>query len=138
MPKPTLARVSLKSISEAGARGQLDELETAVRSGAGVDIQKKETDQGFDTRKVIQYARLLMPPEVSGNSSVAEMLRAYKNPEQCLTDFSRWFDNRKTDPNRVYLTGLSMGGMGTWSMAVTYPERWAAIAPAPTRCSSPT
>lgn len=35
----------------------------------------------------------------------------------------------KTDPKRVYLTGLSMGGFGTWSLANEYPEKWAAIAP---------
>ncbi|HEV3385075.1 MAG TPA: dienelactone hydrolase family protein [Gemmata sp.] len=35
----------------------------------------------------------------------------------------------KTDPRRVYLTGLSMGGSGTWSLAAEYPYRWAAIAP---------
>jgi predicted peptidase len=37
--------------------------------------------------------------------------------------------NYKTDKKRVYLTGLSMGGFGTWSLAAAYPERWAAIAP---------
>lgn len=31
--------------------------------------------------------------------------------------------------DRVYLTGLSMGGYGTWSIAAGYPERFAAIAP---------
>jgi predicted peptidase len=35
----------------------------------------------------------------------------------------------KTDKKRVYLTGLSMGGFGTWSMAAAHPSRWAAIAP---------
>lgn len=35
----------------------------------------------------------------------------------------------KVDTNRVYLTGLSMGGYGTWSLGVKYPERFAAIAP---------
>jgi predicted peptidase len=35
----------------------------------------------------------------------------------------------KTDKHRVYLTGLSMGGFGTWSLAVKYPEKWAAIVP---------
>jgi predicted peptidase len=35
----------------------------------------------------------------------------------------------KTDKKRVYLTGLSMGGFGTWSLAAAYPDRWAAIAP---------
>ena len=33
------------------------------------------------------------------------------------------------DPARVYVTGLSMGGFGTWSLAARYPERFAAIAP---------
>ncbi|GAA5484614.1 dienelactone hydrolase family protein [Haloferula sargassicola] len=35
----------------------------------------------------------------------------------------------KTDPDRTYLTGLSMGGFGTWDTAMEYPDLWAAIAP---------
>ncbi len=35
----------------------------------------------------------------------------------------------KIDPKRIYLTGLSMGGYGTWATAIEYPERFAAIAP---------
>lgn len=35
----------------------------------------------------------------------------------------------KVDPERVYLTGLSMGGYGTWSLAVKHPGRFAAVAP---------
>jgi predicted peptidase len=37
--------------------------------------------------------------------------------------------NLKVDTRRIYLTGLSMGGGGTWFMAGRYPERFAAIAP---------
>jgi predicted peptidase len=33
------------------------------------------------------------------------------------------------DSNRVYLTGLSMGGHATWKWAVQRPDRFAAIAP---------
>jgi predicted peptidase len=33
------------------------------------------------------------------------------------------------DKERVYLTGLSMGGFGTWALASKYPDRFAAIAP---------
>lgn len=33
------------------------------------------------------------------------------------------------DANRVYLTGLSMGGYGTWYLAGKYPGKFAAIAP---------
>lgn len=38
-------------------------------------------------------------------------------------------DEYRVDPDRVYLTGLSMGGYGTWSWGVTRPDRFAAIAP---------
>jgi len=33
------------------------------------------------------------------------------------------------DDHRIYLTGLSRGGFGTWELAVNYPELFAAIAP---------
>jgi predicted peptidase len=33
------------------------------------------------------------------------------------------------DPARIYLTGLSMGGYGTWDLATRMPERFAAILP---------
>ncbi len=33
------------------------------------------------------------------------------------------------DPDRVYLTGFSMGGYGTWCVAMAHPDRFAAIAP---------
>jgi predicted peptidase len=33
------------------------------------------------------------------------------------------------DPKRIYLTGLSMGGFGTWATAAEYPAKFAAIAP---------
>jgi predicted peptidase len=35
----------------------------------------------------------------------------------------------KVDDKRLYLTGLSLGGMGTWSLAMAHPSKWAAIAP---------
>ena len=35
----------------------------------------------------------------------------------------------RTDPDRVYLTGLSLGGNGTWNLASKHPERFAAIVP---------
>jgi hypothetical protein len=35
----------------------------------------------------------------------------------------------RIDPDRVYVTGLSMGGKGTWLLAMEDPKRFAAIAP---------
>jgi len=33
------------------------------------------------------------------------------------------------DPARIYLTGMSMGGYGSWDLAVRMPERFAALVP---------
>ena len=35
----------------------------------------------------------------------------------------------RIDPDRVYVTGLSMGGFGTWEAAESFPDRIAAVAP---------
>lgn len=48
-----------------------------------------------------------------------------------------WFDTiyaeiseqHRIDPSRVYLTGMSLGGFGTWELANRYPHIFAAIAP---------
>jgi len=48
-----------------------------------------------------------------------------------------WFENLyneikakyRVDTNRVYLTGFSLGGSGTWYLAAKFPEKFAAIAP---------
>lgn len=40
----------------------------------------------------------------------------------------------KVDPDRIYLTGYSLGGTGTWQLASDHPERFAAIAPVCGRC----
>ena len=59
---------------------------------------------------------------------------------QCKTD--SWWDNPSLDalyadvlkqynidPQRIYLTGLSMGGYGTWDWAQNAPDKFAAIVP---------
>jgi predicted esterase len=43
-----------------------------------------------------------------------------------LQDIKRKY---RIDNDRVYLTGLSMGGFGTWALAMKYPDEFAAIAP---------
>lgn len=35
----------------------------------------------------------------------------------------------RVDKDRIYVTGLSMGGYGTWNLALASPDRFAAIAP---------
>lgn len=35
----------------------------------------------------------------------------------------------KIDPNRIYVTGLSSGGWAAWNLALSYPDKFAAILP---------
>jgi predicted peptidase len=35
----------------------------------------------------------------------------------------------KVDKDRIYLTGLSMGGYGSWTLAAAHPEKFAAVMP---------
>lgn len=53
----------------------------------------------------------------------------YWDAEELITIIDHISNNYQVDTNRVYLTGLSMGGCGTWDLATAYPERFAAIAP---------
>jgi predicted peptidase len=46
---------------------------------------------------------------------------------KAVTDYL--FKTLRIDPARVYLTGISMGGFGTWETAFEYPDTYAAIAP---------
>ncbi|HUT35109.1 MAG TPA: sugar-binding protein [Planctomycetota bacterium] len=38
-------------------------------------------------------------------------------------------DKYPIDPDRIYLTGLSMGGFGSWMLAMEHPDRFAAVVP---------
>jgi predicted peptidase len=49
--------------------------------------------------------------------------------DQLLPLLEEIMRTHKVDKSRVYLTGLSMGGYGTWSLGLTYPELFAAIVP---------
>jgi predicted peptidase len=49
--------------------------------------------------------------------------------DELLALLDRLTPQLKIDPDRVYVTGLSMGGFGAWELAMSAPERFAAIAP---------
>ncbi len=48
---------------------------------------------------------------------------------QALAALEKAIKEFKGDPDRIYLTGLSMGGYGTWTLAFRFPGRFAALAP---------
>jgi predicted esterase len=59
--------------------------------------------------------------ESAGYSGIAEadVLRAMDHVQKAY----------EVDPDRVHLTGLSMGGGGTWHLGLRYPDRFASISP---------
>ena len=50
-------------------------------------------------------------------------------PNDLILLLDELLKNYHIDPNRVYLTGLSMGGYGTWACIARHPKRFAAAAP---------
>jgi predicted peptidase len=58
-------------------------------------------------------------------------------PENTYWSQINWFDSLyldltskyRIDEKRIYITGISMGGFGTWQAAMDYPDKIAAIVP---------
>lgn len=88
---------SVKSVSQAGARGYLTDLRASIEySLPGETLQMSETDTvGLNTQSVLQWARLLMPQKLSGASSPRNF--SYKQGGKCLVDFSDWASRGKAD-----------------------------------------
>ena len=54
---------------------------------------------------------------------------AFWDPAQLDLFLDHLLATYPVDPSRVYLTGLSMGGNGSWAWATRSPHRFAAVAP---------
>ncbi|MFO0799854.1 MAG: prolyl oligopeptidase family serine peptidase [Gemmataceae bacterium] len=100
----------LHGAGETKGRGGVPE-----KVGIGRAIKAQEKEFGFIT---------VIPQSQKGGwqAASAEGKRALAILDEVTKSY-------KTDSKRVYLTGLSMGGFGTWSIAAAHPDRWAAIAP---------
>jgi predicted esterase len=89
---------------------------------SGHDLQKVKAHgppELVEKGKVFPFI-IVSPQSDVPNGWDADML--YK----LLQDVKRKY---RTDNDRIYLTGLSMGGYGTWALAMKHPEEFAAIAP---------
>jgi len=54
----------------------------------------------------------------------------WRDQVEALDGLLREIEQRyRVDPDRIYLTGLSMGGYGAWDLATVYPDRFAAVVP---------
>lgn len=96
----------------AGERGTDGLLQTTVGLGPAIRGAPKR----FPAIVVFPQA----PPDSQWVGMPAEMALAAL--VQTMAEFH-------ADPDRVYLTGLSMGGHGTWYLAYRHPDRFAAVVP---------
>ena len=92
----------------AGDRGQ--DLEIVRRAGLPRQIEEGE-----------QFEFILLSPQCPANRNWS--------PELIVELIEHISGSLSVDRDRVYLTGLSMGGFGTWRTASYEPNRFAAIAP---------
>jgi predicted peptidase len=90
-------------------------------------------------RDVNRVKRAILPQIVEENPEFPFIVVSPQAPSQV----NGWYPSLKAieamldevqaahavDPDRVYLTGLSMGGYGAWALAMDDPDRFAAIAP---------
>jgi poly(3-hydroxybutyrate) depolymerase len=91
----------------AGARG--DDLNLVRRGGLPKEVERKKFDF------------ILVSPQCRKNSGWM--------PELVVGLTEQISSSLSVDRDRVYLTGYSMGGNGTWAAACYDPGRFAAIAP---------
>ncbi len=57
--------------------------------------------------------------------------------KQALLALDKSIREYNGNTKKIYLTGLSMGGYGTWNIATKYPEKFAAIVPVSARSRPP-
>jgi predicted peptidase len=94
-------------------------LHGAGESGSGLErIKKHGMPKVLETRRDLPF--IVVSPQSLGRGWNPEALNALL--DRIILDY-------RVDRDRVYLTGLSMGGYGTWALAAEHPERFAAIAP---------
>lgn len=58
-----------------------------------------------------------------------EQLRRTRSEQDVLNVLNLVRNEYSIDEKRIYLTGNSMGGNGTWWLSIKYPELWTAVVP---------
>lgn len=64
-----------------------------------------------------------------GNRYMDEVVKPSADVKMAIAVIEKVMKEYPVDPKRVYVTGLSQGGFGTWNMAIARPELFAAIVP---------
>ena len=82
-------------------------------------------DNGIVKREAEARGYLVVCPKGRGSASMY-MGEAERDVMDVIAAMRRDYN---VDADRIYLTGHSMGGFGTWSIAPKYPDMFAALAP---------
>jgi predicted peptidase len=103
---------------------------------SGTDVQRVAVN---GPPKLLRPGAALSPAEAAAAQILAENFIVVS--PQCSDEGVAWEDDQllalvddvlaryRVDPDRVYVTGLSMGGYGVWSLALRHADRFAAVAP---------
>ena len=96
----------------AGERGTDGLLQTTVGLGPAI------------RRDAARYPAIVVFPQAPADSQWVGT-----PAEVALAALRQTMEEFRGDPDRVYLTGLSMGGHGTWYLAYRHPQLFAAVVP---------
>ncbi|MFA0960565.1 Ig-like domain-containing protein [Roseivirga sp. BDSF3-8] len=114
--------IFLHGLGETG-NGSVNALQKILRAGPPKEIHREGSDMTF-TVNGKTHSFLVMSPQIGGGWWAEKDLDVF-------IDYV--VQNYRVDPERIYLTGLSLGGGGTWAYATgAYNKddnRFAAIAP---------
>ena len=98
----------VKLLSIAGRKGELDDLEDAMKSGnAAIRLQKSESQRPseendlLNTEKLLQVIAALMPPELWWKQSEYSKTYTYSAKATCLKDFRVVHDEAKTGSTKM-------------------------------------
>jgi predicted peptidase len=87
----------------------------------GTDIEKVKVHGPFKYLKNNDLDAYVLAPQCPENE--------YWDSEVLYQLILKIQKENAIDSNRIYLTGLSMGGWGAWNLAFAYPEMFAALVP---------
>lgn len=87
----------------------------------GNDIEKVKVHGPFKYLRNHEIDAFVLAPQCPENE--------YWNSEALYNLILKIQKENKIDPNRIYLTGLSMGAWGAWNLAFAHPEVFAALVP---------
>lgn len=109
----------------AGERGF--NTQTHLKANRGAIVWAEESVQ-------LQYPCFVLAPQCPQESAWTELFAG--NPfkpsvylEIVYDIISQLLEKYMIDKNRIYCTGLSMGGFGTWALAMSHPDIFSALVP---------